>query len=559
MDAQNPPTTGLPGMPGGPPTGGQSGPSVSPPSGNPAPPRFGPGMKHQSADYPSTPPAGPSPNGYPPHGATGGPPPPHTAYTTTGVTVDFGRRLPDGMGTVAGENPVIAAFSRGGLAGAAVVGIGYVTAILAVIGFVVAMSMRLGGLDTNDTVPVEDLGVEPLEGFGFLVAVIVQLASMATTGSATASVEVSALGVGIGGNAHMTAMPLSVTATILVAIYISGRLLAPRFPHMGTRIVWSVLVGLGYTVIMIVMAAIFQIRSGTDPTGSEMVEGSFSAVALSPLGVALTLFLVGAVAFSTTIRPPRGGLVRSVVAAIPITAVLWVVATTVAVLGLWLYALTSDNELPGIEPFIVNGGLWVVVVAMGGTVVATTSFASETAATWALWEGTPGWAPLLTVGLVLLVVAAGVALGVARPRSGHDWWRTPVVWLLVGVAVQTLTWMSVQASLAGLLSGGANMRMGLVSLVAFPIWGALMEVSARYLAPLLPSSIAGAIGSILGPVPVRPSVPPQPLGPPPPPAHYRTSMEAPTPTQPYSLGMYPEQTAWPPPPVGGGGPYPPQA
>ncbi len=439
---------------------------------------------------------------------------PDSVPTMTGQRVPLGFSMADAVAPPSGPQTPAASFVSGLPSAGLTVGVGYLSALVSGLVLTIALT-TMAGKGGGASGQLGDMGIESFTGFGTIFAAIIQLAAMTTTAALSVDVSVSVFGLATKSYIHLGALPILGTVVVLFAVFLSGRLLAPKFTAIGPRLAWVGTVGVGYTVISSIVAAIFQIRwqEGDGSTG-----GSLSVIALSPLGFLLTLVLISAAAALATIRVPRGAVTRGVLAAVPTTAAFWAVAVVLGITGIGFFSLTSDGAGIGqIVPFLGNGAIWAVVVAMGGAIQTSVSASDALTTTVALWEGTPAWYPLLTLFVLLIVAAFGIVLGIARPRSVHDWWVTPLVWLGFGLLFLISTPILVDATVV-FFSGSGGVYLAPASVFVFPVWGAVMETSARFLAPVMPEGVAGRIRALLGPLPAR-TVPQaqQPYGQVPPP------------------------------------------
>ncbi|MFD1848357.1 hypothetical protein [Arthrobacter flavus] len=376
---------------------------------------------------------------------------------------------------------------RAAATGAVAYGAALAASVMLVILIVIA-----GGASAAEDI---DGGVATGQGFGAAVSVVVQLVLMAFFAPLEGAIGGEAalfFGAGLGFTA--TLVPLLITIAGLVAAYLFIRFNRRRSRGLPAttlaRIVQAGTGGLVFAVLSLAFGLIFALRIREE--GFEL-----TVHAVSVLPFACGWLLISSAAFlgsrteGSVISTGWRAAARLLGAHVLVWSGVLTLATLIAVVSMVEFRaiFAAVAMLPNLlvyEFALVHlGGLGVE--ASLGTAEALTIFSDG------IPLGVRIAAPVLAV---LLVLAAGLRWSITRgshASSAIDWVRLPVVYGAFGIVISLATMVSVEGEAFG---GGMTASAALYPWVflLFAVVGLLIEIVARYLAPMVLPSV---------PVPVR--------------------------------------------------------
>lgn len=359
-----------------------------------------------------------------------------------------------------------------------------------------------------------------------------QLVGLSLGGTFTAGTTV----LGVSASISLLWVPILVTALVVSGVAFFARRDENLHPmaSRGSRWLLSVTTGLVLAVVSIVFAAVLRPGVSTASLGSPMVNlGSLTVTGTSAsfslfVGALVvgTLVSYGARARVTASGSPdvsAGKYRAAVTAGIPVILLYLIIGAVVLGLALLIAAavawgpaslLASPLWLP---TFIVDGLALVLfsVIAVTGPLAALPGFSTLGTAI-SLPGSFPGWLVIVAVLVnLVLVVFIGVVLRLRRrvngPAVAVNWFTTVGLFAMAGVGVSVLgsasVWSHVDASalnqggadtsllgmgssvLAGLASTSMSVGPAVWTFFVFAILGALVEVSALWVAPFILASV----------------------------------------------------------------------
>ncbi|WP_418515498.1 hypothetical protein ACNUCX_11835 [Curtobacterium flaccumfaciens pv. flaccumfaciens] len=329
-----------------------------------------------------------------------------------------------------------------------------------------------------------------LSGVSVLLGAPAQLVALADLGRLHLSGSIGFLGSGSGSLAVVPALVL--TAQVVLAVVLTRRI---RTRGLGRTqvLVTAVVSGLVTTVLTNVAAALFAIRF---PSVSGAVIEPVHAVGV---GSILGAFVIGALA-ALLARPSvlAGGNVFAArllgtlrVAASQLTVLVVLVALVVLVV-----AVIAQPSFGSALPLLL-GNVAVGLTALGFFGGVGTSGFGSASDTASVFGGAGGWTWLVVLFVVVTSVAAGLALAVRRNdriRTTLDWVVTPLVWFALGLLFFVLGTgvASYQVSSTSSVDASGSIGVAPWTPIVFALWGGVIEVVARYLAPVLLPRLGGA-------------------------------------------------------------------
>ncbi|MDT0232511.1 hypothetical protein [Curtobacterium sp. BRB10] len=329
-----------------------------------------------------------------------------------------------------------------------------------------------------------------LSGVSVLLGAPAQLVALADLGRLHLSGSIGFLGSGSGSLAVVPALVL--TAQVVLAVVLTRRI---RTRGLGRTqvLVTAVVSGLVTTVLTNVAAALFAIRF---PSVSGAVIEPVHAVGV---GSILGAFVIGALA-ALLARPSvlAGGNVFAArllgtlrVAASQLTVLVVLVALVVLVVAV-IAQPSSGSALP-----LLLGNVAVGLTALGFFGGVGTSGFGSASDSASVFGGAGGWTWLVVLFVVVTSVAAGLALAVRRNdriRTTLDWVVTPLVWFALGLLFFVLGTgvASYQVSSTSSVDASGSIGVAPWTPIVFALWGGVIEVVARYLAPVLLPRLGGA-------------------------------------------------------------------
>jgi hypothetical protein len=329
-----------------------------------------------------------------------------------------------------------------------------------------------------------------LSGVSVLLGAPAQLVALADLGRLHLSGSIGFLGSGSGSLAVVPALVLA--AQVVLAVVLTRRI---RTRGLGRTqvLVTAVVSGLVTTVLTNVAAALFAIRF---PSVSGAVIEPVHAVGV---GSILGAFVIGALA-ALLARPSvlAGGNVFAArllgtlrVAASQLTVLVVLVALVVLVVAV-IAQPSYGSALP-----LLLGNVAVGLTALGFFGGVGTSGFGSASDTASVFSGAGGWTWLVVLFVVVTSVVAGLALAVRRNdriRTTLDWVVTPLVWFALGLLFFVLGTgvASYQVSSTSSVDASGSIGVAPWTPIVFALWGGVIEVVARHLAPVLLPRLGGA-------------------------------------------------------------------
>ncbi|OIH96418.1 hypothetical protein [Curtobacterium sp. MCBA15_001] len=437
------------------------------------------------SDVPPVPPESPGPSGPPPQGP---------APTAAPREPDAFGRLPRSIGgrdwlaaSIAGVGAWVAAYVVAGIALLLTVGLVAVGGSGdASFGGASLPDDGLGG--TSGAPDVQSL----LSGLSVLLGAPAQLVALADFGRLHVSGSIALLGV--SGAASVGVVPALVLLAQVVLAVVLTRRIRSRVLGLPQVLVTSALTGVVLTACTTVAGLALAIRfpasagiaiSAVHAVGVGSIVGAFVVGALSALMARPALLVNGRVFVARALGTAR-------------VAVLHVGTLTVLVaVVLVLVALVAQPAWGAALPIVI-GNLALALVALGFLGSIGSSGLGGGAQSASVFGGTTGWIWLVVLVVLVTAVLAGLLLAVRRNdrvRATLDWVVTPAVWLVAGVVVFALgtAVVSYSATGASAVSGSGSVGITPWTPIVFALWGAAVEVVARYLAPVLLPLVGGRL------------------------------------------------------------------
>ncbi|GGL08745.1 hypothetical protein JOE58_001267 [Curtobacterium luteum] len=330
-----------------------------------------------------------------------------------------------------------------------------------------------------------------LSGVSVLLGAPAQLVVLADLGRLHGSGSIGLLGSGSGSVGVVPAVVLA--AQVVLAVLLTRRIRS-RVVALPQLLVTSVVSGLVLVALTTLTGLVLAIRfPAVDGVSIEPVHGV-------GLGSVLGSFLAGALT-ALLARPAllvRGNvLVGRVLGTVRVAASQLVVLVVVVSVVVAVVALVAQPSWSAALPvFIGNAG--VLLTALGFLGGIGTSGLGSASSTASVFGGAGGWTWLVVLLVLVSAFVAGLALAVRRNdrvRSTLDWVVTPVVWLLGGVVLLVLGTLVVSYRVTGVSTLGGTGSVGITAWtpVVFLLWGAAIEVVARFVAPVLLPRLGGGV------------------------------------------------------------------
>lgn len=388
------------------------------------------------------------------------------------------------------------------------------------------------------------LTVVPVD-WSWVLLLPAQIVGLSLGGTFTAGTTV----LGVSASISLLWVPLLVTALVITGVAFLARRDEKLHPTAtrGGRWLLSAATGLVLAVVSTLFAAILRPEFSTGGLGSSML--NLGSVTVAGTSASFSLFagalVIGAlvaygararVAPKVSVSTSAGKFHAAAIAGIPVV-VLYLVISGI-VLGVALLVTIAVTSGPAtllasplwLPTLVVDGFALVLfsVITLTGPLASLPGFSAlDTAISL---PGTfPGWVVLVAVVVnLVLIVFIGLVLRLRRrvngPAVAVNWLTTVGLFAILGVAVSLLgsaaLWSHVDASALNpggaapnLLGIGSSMLAGLAStsmsvgpavwtFFVFAVFGALVEVSALWVAPFLlasvPAPVVERMGRILG-------------------------------------------------------------
>lgn len=354
-----------------------------------------------------------------------------------------------------------------------------------------------------------------LSGVSVLLGSPAQLVALADLGRLHGSGSILLLGSGSGS---VGVVPVLVLAAQVVLAVVLTRRIRSRVLALPQLVVTAGVAGLVTTAVTTLAGLVLAIRfpavSGVhiDPVhavGIGSVLGSFVIGTLAVL-LARPSLLVGR---STSVARALGALR---VAAWQLGGLLVLLALVLVVV-----ALVAQPSWGAALPLLL-GNAAVALTALGFLGGVGTSGLGAAGSDASVFAGAGGWTWLVVLLVVVSSFTAGLALAVRRNdrvRTTLDWVATPVVWFVAGLVLFVLGTGVVSYQVTGSSAVGGSGSVGVTpwTPVVFALWGGVIEVVARYVAPVLLPRLGGGVllrtARVVGtdPVPVVPVPAPVPV------------------------------------------------
>lgn len=413
---------------------------------------------------------------------------PPAAPTSGGPVVD----PPPTHGSVRGIAPnrwltaSLAALIAYGLAVAGAV----LTLLLVALGLVLSAQDVQGSLD-------EFAGVETpsnVNGLLVLLALPFQLAGMALMGRLEGSFGVDLFGTQMVLDGAGWVAPLAVTAVPVLTLWFLGRRTARAQPNTTGVQAWilSGVSGLALAVAAMLFGLLFSVRIAESGITVTLTSASWSLLA-GALVIGTLASRIGRHSGSRNTReavrePAMHSTIAGILAALRVFFLHYLAYTLVGGLALFIFASIRGGAAAAFSAPLWLPTLtgWLYGVGHLSSIRQSTSVGSDSLSVLDL----PWWASLLLIVLALAgVFAASVTWAAARnarnPREGWAAWIIlPVVFLAGGLTVTLLTSAIVDVR-GGILSVSGTIALAPWTPLIMGLWGAAIEASARFVAPLV--------------------------------------------------------------------------
>lgn len=344
-----------------------------------------------------------------------------------------------------------------------------------------------GGLDGSGVPDVQSL----LSGVSVLLGAPAQLVVLADLGRLHGSGSIGLLGSGSGS---VGIVPVVVLAAQVVLAVVLTRRIRSRVVALPQLLVTSVVSGLVLVALTTLTGLVLAIRfPAVDGASIEPVHGV-------GLGSVVGSFLVGGLT-ALLARPAllvRGNvLVGRVLGTVRVAASQLVVLVVVVSVVVAVVALVAQPSWGAALPVFI-GNASVALTALGFLGGIGSSGLGSANSTASVFGGAGGWTWLVVLLVLVTAFVAGLALAVRRndrARSTLDWVVTPVVWFLGGVVLLVLGTLVVSYRVTGVSTLGGAGSVGVTpwTPVVFLLWGAAIEVVARFVAPVLLPRLGGGV------------------------------------------------------------------
>ena len=301
-------------------------------------------------------------------------------------------------------------------------------------------------------------------------------------------------------SAGMYALPLALTAVAAIVLWRQGRRAEKAAPLSGTGARWLVSAATGamFAVLSLILAVLFTLRED----GMTVTTAGFGLF-FGALTLGLLATWAGRQAASPRPVLRFDAMLRALPETVPASVVFGLhFAAVTLIAGVFLViAVLVDGSIAA----VFAAPLWVPTVSawLYGAVhfSGISASAGGFGGTGYIFDS-PWWAVLLVVlGALALAVAASVAWLIVRgrvPDAGNvkAWLSLPAVFGLGTVLIQLLTLVVISGGFGG-IGVAAVLGMAWWSFLILALWGALIELSSRFLAPYLVRAVPAAIATRL--------------------------------------------------------------
>ncbi|MGL3199853.1 MULTISPECIES: hypothetical protein, partial [Curtobacterium] len=330
-----------------------------------------------------------------------------------------------------------------------------------------------------------------LSGVSVILGAPAQLVVLADLGRLHGSGSIGLLGSGSGSLGVVPAVVLA--AQVVLAVVLTRRIRSRVLP-LPQLLLTSVVSGLVLVALTTLTGLVLAIRfPEVDGATIEPVHGV-------GLGSVLGSFLIGALT-ALLARPAllvRGNvLVGRVLGTVRVATSQLVVLVVFVSVVVVVVALVAQPSWGAALPLLV-GNAGVVLTALGFLGGIGSGGLGPVNSTATVFGGAGGWSWLVVLLVLVTAFAAGLVLAVRRndrARSTLDWVVTPVVWALGGLVLLVLGTLVVSYRVSGASTVGGSGSVGVTpwTPVVFLLWGAAIEVVARYVAPVLLPRLGGGV------------------------------------------------------------------
>jgi hypothetical protein len=332
-----------------------------------------------------------------------------------------------------------------------------------------------------------------LSGVSVLFGSPAQLVALADLGRLHGAGSITFLGSGSGS---VGVVPVLVLAAQVVIAVVLTRRIRSRALALPQLLVTAVLAGLVTTAVTTLTGLVLAIRFPSVPGAS------IDAVHAVGVGSILGSFVIGTLAVllarpSQLTRPGRDVLVGRVLGALRVAASQVGVLVVLLAVVLVVVALIGQPEWGAALPLLL-GNAAVALTALGFLGGIGTSGLGSAGTDASVFAGAGGWTWVVVLLVLVTSFVAGLALAVRRNdrlRTTLDWVVTPVVWFVVGVVLFVLGTGVIAYQVTGTSASSGSGSVGITpwTPVVFALWGAAIEVVARFVAPLLLPRLGGGV------------------------------------------------------------------
>jgi hypothetical protein len=476
----------------------------------------------QSPDDGAT--GGPTWGQVPPNVPQGAPPEPQGAAPEMQGAVPaaaVGASAPRAVHRSGGVAATVAAMTSrdwtvGVLTGVGAYVVAYVVGVLLMILTVVVIgaSNSGSGVDTGSGASSSGSGAsnvsDVLSVIGNVLAGPAQLIGLADLG------RLAGRGAGVGtvtlaGSAQLGLVPVFIALAQVIALVVIRRLAGRRTEPFGVRLLTSLVTGVVLALLTLVVGLVFAFRipaiSGVSISAINAI-GPGSVIVALLVGTGVTL--VARPIWLSRVHPiVNAGLGILRVAATHLGALSVFTALVLVVAS----AVVRTGSGPVLPLLLSNLAIVVTAISMFGGVsfsestgqlFSTLGRSASPTGTLTVFSSPTGWVWLLVLAAVVAAVLAGLGLAVrrgTRARPQLDWALSVAAYLLLGVVVLVVGTVVFRVTVSG-IGGTGSAGVTPWTPVVFGVWGAVVEVVARWVAPrvlpALPSALVAIASRLVG-------------------------------------------------------------
>jgi hypothetical protein len=336
------------------------------------------------------------------------------------------------------------------------------------------------------------IGVDPMEsGVGMIFTLPFLLVGMAFLGPVSASGEAGILGMFLSVRGEVWAVPVLLTVLASLSLWWLGRHSERKAGVVRTSQRWvlAATTGLALAVIAVALAMLTAVRSEMEAV-TLSIDSASAWLFLGAFAIGTVCSVAGRHAGRTKTLPATSAAGQAVVRTAQAVRVFgWHVLAYMTVAGLVLFVAAA---VEGGMAAAFTAPLWLPTAAAWAYGAGHLSGLNVFGQPGTMYVFEAGW--WQTTLLLLLTVLAAVAASLLwsqRRGTGrdalagwHSWLTLPIVFACGGAAVALMT--TIVATAAGsFISFSGSMGLAGWTFLVMGIWGGIIDVTARYLAPAL--------------------------------------------------------------------------